>query len=113
MPLFGLRRSAHGQQGRANAVLLVVARDLEANFVEPGTNRGYGAVRGRMSGCAFELGVATPAGGGAPGLALTMRHFHTQQTWPLDGPGCTMADLDPVQVRAAIEQACSSFSSTH
>lgn len=88
------------RQGRTNAALFVLARDVHAEFVPPESDVAYGRVRGRTNGCAFELWVRD-----APDraeLMLTLRHYHTQQTTLLDGDGCRPPRVDPDVVRAVI-----------
>src|SRR4051794_21400257 len=100
-------------QGRANAALLLLARELNGEFVEPADELHFARVRGRVQGCTFELRVTEPAGNREPALSLTVRHFHTQNTQSLDGEGLRLPDLDPGALQAAIENACSQFATEH
>ena len=97
------KRSWIRVQGRANAAIFLAARTLGAEFVEPATEQDYAGVRGRTQGCAFELRVNDAA------LSLTVRHFHSQTTRQLDGPGLAIPDLDPEAITQAINETCSSF----
>jgi hypothetical protein len=96
------------QQGRANAGLLLFARAMDAEFVAPKVDTEFAAVRGRARGCTFELVVNSQ-----PALECTIRHFHSQCTIPVNGPGCDIPDLDPDAMRAAIEDACLRFATDH
>jgi hypothetical protein len=107
--LLGRRRDWIRHQGRANAALLLLAREMDGEFLPPASETEFGGVRGRTRGCAFELRVASGTKGRPPALALTLRHYTRQDIRPLDGPGCTIPDLDPAQMREAIEQACHTF----
>jgi hypothetical protein len=107
------RRRQQAEAGGARSTLLDVADALGAEFVAPSTGKGLGVVRGRMSGCTFELSVATAERARPQGLTLTVRHFHTQKSWHLDRAGCTLPDLDAPAIQAAVESACHSFSTTH
>jgi hypothetical protein len=111
MALRGKARDWMREQGRANAALLLLAREMQAEFVAPADETSFAAVRGRAAGCAFELHVdiAPAAAGSVPVLVLSMRHFHAAHAVQLDEPGCVLPALDPVHVRAAIERACYSF----
>ena len=97
-------------QGRTNAALLLLAREMQAEFVEPPDQREFAIVRGRTHGSTFDLRVAQPPGSKQPRLFLSVRHFQNQAAAPLDGEGLSIPDLDPAVVRIAIEQACESFS---
>jgi hypothetical protein len=90
-------------QGRANAAIFLAARTLGAEFIEPASEQEFAGVRGRTQGCTFELRV----NGG--GLLLTMRHFHSQTTQPLEGPGLALPDLDPDAMTRAINETCASY----
>ena len=83
--------------------MFLVARTLSAEFIEPETEQDFAGVRGRMHGCAFELHVANDA------LVLTARHFHSQTTRPLEGPGLTIPELDPDAIAQVIGDTCASF----
>ena len=97
-------------QGRTNAALLLVARVMQAEFVEPPDPREFAIVRGRTNGSTFELRVSQPSGAKQPRLFLSVRHFQNQAAAPLDGQGLTVPDVDPAVVKFAVEQACESFS---
>ena len=97
-------------QGRANAALLLLARDMDAEFVEPADEKSYAAVRGRTHGCTFEVLIGPRDGTQSPPVLVIVRHFSNQATASLDGEGLHLPDLDPAAMRAAIEQACYSFS---
>ena len=103
------RRDWTKVQGRANAALLLLARDMCADFVEPRDTRAFAAVRGRTNGCTFELQIGAAAKRRDPGIVLTVRHFTHQATATLGGPGLDVPELDPHAMRTAIEQACYSF----
>jgi hypothetical protein len=105
------RRDWIRSQGRANAALVLLARDMDAEFVEPSTEQEYAIVRGRTDGCTFELRVAAAADGG-PVLELEVRHFHTQRVYGLDGTGCEIPGLEPQPLRAAVEDTCRQFVSS-
>lgn len=53
-------------QGRANAALLLAARAMDADFVEPADERSFGDMQGRTRGCTFELRIDTPPGAKDP-----------------------------------------------
>jgi len=97
-------------QGRTNAALLLVAREMHAEFAEPANPHDFAIVRGRTHGSTFELRVVPPPGSKQPVLYLSVRHFQNQAAAPLEGEGLTIPDLDPAVVRYAIEQSCSTFS---
>jgi hypothetical protein len=101
------RRNWIRVQGRTNAALLLVAREMHA---EPANPRDFATVRGRTHGSTFELRVIQPPGSKLPLLYLSVRHFQNQAAAPLEGDGLTIPDLDPAVVRFAIEQSCSTFS---
>jgi hypothetical protein len=105
------RRDWIRNQGRTNAALLLVARAMNAEFGEPPDETHYAGVQGRTRGCSFELRVTTPRGERNPALVLTVRHYHTQATWHLEGPGLQPPELEPAEVQDAIERACHSFAS--
>ena len=44
-------------QGRTNARLLLLSRELKAEFLAPSNWDAFAAVRGELSGCQFELRV--------------------------------------------------------
>ena len=111
MAILGRKKEWIRFQGRANAALLLLARDMEAEFQEPAHEREWAGVQGRSRGCTFTLRVT--GSDSAPALHLTVRHFHTQHSVTLDGEGCTLPDLDPAAVRAAIEAACHEFATSH
>ena len=90
-------------QGRANAAIFLAARTLGAEFIEPANEQEFAGVRGRTHGCAFELHA------NGEGLMLTVRHFHSQTTQRLEGPGLAIPDLDPDAMTRAINETCSSF----
>ncbi len=96
-------------RGRTNAALLLVAREMQAEFVEPPDPRDFATLRGRTEGSTFELRVAQPQGSKRPRLFLTVRHFQNHAASPLDGEGLSVPDLDPAAVTFAIEHACRSF----
>ncbi len=102
------RREWVRNQGRANAALVLVARAMEATFVEPADTRHYGRVRGRAQGCTFELHVATPKDAPA-GLRINVRHFPHEASTSLEGAGLALPDLDPDAVRQAVVAACRQF----
>ena len=79
------RRNRVRDQGRANAALLLLARDMDAEFVEPARPTDFAVVKGRTRGCTFELQIADAARGSSARLLLSLRHYHTQATGPLDG----------------------------
>ncbi len=109
MALLGRRRAWIRHQGRANAALMLLAREMSAEFVAPTRATNFAVVQGRTRGCSFELRVAAPP----PDLLLTVRHYTAQATLRLDGPGCTVPHLDPAPMREAIEQACHQFATNH
>jgi len=109
MALLGRRRQWIKHQGRANAALLLLARDMAGEFVPPAREPDFAAVQGRAKGCTFVLRVAGSGRERDPVLELTVRHFTANHTVRLDGPGCTVPDLDPAVLRAAIEKVCDSF----
>jgi hypothetical protein len=111
--LLGRRREWVRQQGRANAALLLLARELTAEFLPPAKETDFGAVQGRARGCAFVLRVSESRDQPTPILRLTLRHYSKETTLGLQGPGCTVPDLDPALLREAIEQACHSFAVDH
>jgi hypothetical protein len=106
--ILGRGRSWVRFEGRANAGLLLLARAMDAEFVAPPHEAAFAEVRGRTKGCTFELVVDARSA-----LSLTVRHFHSQCTVPVAGPGCDVPDLDPDAVRAAIEDACLRFATDH
>lgn len=108
MAILGRGRGWVRYQGRANAGLLLLARAMDAEFVAPPHETDFAQVRGRTSGCTFELVVDRQHA-----LELTIRHFHAQATQPVHGPGCDVPELDPDAVRAAIEDACLRFATDH
>jgi hypothetical protein len=83
---------------------------MTAEFLPPARETDFGAVQGRARGCAFELRVSERKAR-ASVLELTVRHYTAQTSLRLDGPGCTVPELDPALLRDAIEQACHSFAS--
>jgi hypothetical protein len=97
-------------QGRANAALLLVARDMDAELLEPAHEKEFAGVQGRARGCSFVLRVVDGDRGAR--LHLSVRHFHTQREVRLDGEGCAIPHLDPAAVRAAIEDACHEFATS-
>ena len=99
-------------QGRANAALHLVAREMQAEFVEPVDEREFATVRGRTHGSTFELRITQPPGAKKPLLFLSVRHFQSQAVAPLDGEGLSVPDLDPAAVQYAVERACHTFA-TH
>ena len=104
--LRGRRQKWIRHQGRANAALLLLAEEMTAEFVPPPREDEFAGVQGRAQGCTFVLRVS---GSRDSRLELTVRHFSAQQTVRLDGPGCTVPELEPAMLRAAIEQACHGF----
>ena len=96
-------------QGRANAALLLTAREMGAEFLEPPNENSFAGVQGRTHGCTFELRVADARDKKQRSLVLIMRHFHTQKSVTLDGAGLQPPDLDPVAMRRAVEEACYEF----
>jgi hypothetical protein len=100
-------------QGRANAALHLVARDMNAEFIQPPREDEYAGLRGRIHGCVFDLHVSQAKTEHDPALVLVVRHFHTQATWRLDGPGLTLPDIDPAALKNAIDRACYSFAANH
>ena len=101
-------------QGRANAALLVMAREMGADFIEPADKNTFASVLGRTHGCTFELRVVeSPTDKTKPTLTLGVRHFHTQTSQTLSGPGMQPPDLDPVALRRTVEQACYEFATEH
>jgi hypothetical protein len=107
VPLLARRKDRIRNQGRANAALLLLARAMHAEFVEPTSRNAFATVRGRAAGCTFELHLTNEK------TTLTARHFHTQQTFRLDATGCVPPDLDPALLRAAVEETCDRFATTH
>jgi hypothetical protein len=103
------RRDWTREQGCANAALLLLARAMHADFVEPVNEKEYGAVLGRTQGCAFELRVSHARRDEAAVLVLTVRHYHAQATWHLDGEGLEPPRLDPDLILAAVEASCRTF----
>jgi hypothetical protein len=104
--LRGRRQKWIRHQGRANAALLLLAQEMAAEFVPPARETDFAGVQGRARGCTFTLQVS---GSRDSVLELTVRHYSAQTTRRLDGPGCAVPDLEPVLLRAAIEQACHDF----
>ncbi len=100
-------------QGRANAALVLTARAMNADFVEPVDEKSFGGLEGRTRGCAFELRIATPPGAKEPVLLLTVRHYHTQRQAQLDAEGVRVPNIDPAILQATIESACDDFSTQH
>jgi hypothetical protein len=109
--ILGRKKEWVRYQGRANAALLLLARDMEAEFLEPPHEKLFAGVQGRARGCSFVLRIGDGKAG--PALHLTVRHFHSQHTVSLTDEGCTIPDLDPAAVRAAIEDACHGFATSH
>ena len=107
--LLGRRRQWIKHQGRANAALVLLAGDMAAQFVPPASEQDFAAVQGRAKGCTFDLRVSGSRRERDSVLELTVRHYSAQTTVRLDGPGCTVPDLDPGVLRDAIEQVCHSF----
>jgi len=85
--------------GRANARLHILARAMDAQFVEPPSPSAFAKVRGRVLGCVFELRVAHRR------LEFELRHYSAHETHRLDGDGLVPPEIDPVRLRAAIEAA--------
>jgi hypothetical protein len=106
VPLLGRKKDWVRNQGRANAALLLLARAIPAEFVAPSARDDFAEVRGRVAGCTFELKIVDAR------LALTVRHFHSQQTFRLDGAGCVLPELDPARLQSAIEDTCERFAAT-
>jgi hypothetical protein len=109
MAFRGGRQKWIRHQGRANAALLLLAQDMTAEFVPPVRETDFAAVQGRTQGCTFVLRVSESRRGRDSVLELTVRHYSAQTTMRLDGPGCTVPDLDPALLRDTIEQACYGF----
>jgi hypothetical protein len=89
---------------------MLLASDMEAEFMHPARETEFATVRGRTRGCSFELRVASDAKRQPEELVLTMRHWSTENVVRLNGPGCEVPALDPEQLRSAIEGACDAFS---
>ena len=106
--LLGRRRWIE-HQGRANAALVLLAGDMEAQFLPPASKQDFAAVQGRAKGCTFEVRVSGSRRERQSVLEVTVRHYSAQTTVRLDGPGCTVPDLDPALLREAIEDVCQSF----
>ncbi len=111
--LRGRRQKWIRHQGRANAALLLLSQEMTAEFVPPARESDFAAVQGRARGCTFELRVTDSRRERGSGLELTVRHYTAQTTVRLEGPGCTLPDLDPAPLRDAIEEACHAFASDH
>jgi hypothetical protein len=112
MALLG-KRSWVRMQGRTNAALHLAARDMNAEFVAPEREDEFAGLRGRAHSCAFDLHVSQAKKEHGPALVLVVRHFHTQATWRLEGPGLGLPDVDPIALKNAIERACYSFAANH
>jgi hypothetical protein len=107
--LRGRRQKWIRHQGRANAALLLLAEEMTAEFVPPARETDFAAVQGRARGCTFALRVSGTRRERDSVLELTVRHYSAQTTVRLDGPGCVVPDLEPAQLRVAIEEACHGF----
>jgi hypothetical protein len=107
------RRAWIEHQGRANAALMLLARDMSGEFSHPGGDDDFATVRGRAAGCSFELQVASRPKRQPERLVLTLRNSTQERVVHLHGPGCEIPALDPGPLRAAIERACREFAAGH
>ncbi|MGQ0824188.1 MAG: hypothetical protein ACT4OX_03990 [Actinomycetota bacterium] len=104
-------------QGRTNARLHLLARELGADFVAPDNWDTFAVVRGQTGGCRFELRIVRDPSDAARtgvirhGLELEIEHGATRATRTLSGEGLTPPNLDPHRVRSALEAHCYSFMS--
>jgi hypothetical protein len=89
---------------------MLLASEMDAEFLHPARESEFARVRGRTRGCSFELRVIAQDKRQPEELVLTMRHWSNEHVVRLAGPGCEVPALDPVHLRAAIEQACDGFS---
>ena len=90
--------------------MLMLARDMNAEFIQPARESDFAIVRGRTHGCVFELRVESESKTQPEALVLLMRHWSSETVARLDGSdGAGMIAIDPAGLRTAIEHACHSF----
>ena len=104
-------------QGRTNARLHLLARDLGVEFVAPLDREAFGAVRGRLGGCEFDLHVVPDTSDAAPtgvvrhNLELELARENQNARRRFSGDGLVPPDIDPARARSALEAFCFSFAS--
>ncbi|HEX5097357.1 MAG TPA: hypothetical protein VFX21_15120 [Acidimicrobiia bacterium] len=102
-------------QGRTNARLHLLARDLGARFVAPLDREAFGAVRGRLAGCDFDLHVVPDTSDTAltgvvrHSLELALARENTNARRRFSGDGLVPPNVDPARARSALEAFCFSF----
>ena len=102
-------------QGRINARLHLLARDLGAEFVAPLDREAFGAVRGRLGGCAFDLHVVHDTSDTAltgvvrHNLELQLARENHNARRRFSGDGLVPPNIDPARARSALEAFCFSF----
>ena len=104
-------------QGRTNARLHLLARDLNAEFVAPLDREAFGAVRGRLAGCDFDLHVVPDTSDTAltgvvrHNLELELARENANARRRFSGDGLVPPNVDPARARSALEAFCFSFAS--